>query len=34
MKYGYAKVSTVAQELTVQTEVLKKEGCEVIFEEK
>ncbi|MED4676792.1 recombinase family protein [Bacillus nitratireducens] len=34
MKYGYAGVSTVAQELTLQTEVLKKEGCEVIYEEK
>jgi DNA invertase Pin-like site-specific DNA recombinase len=34
MKYGYARVSTVAQDLTVQNEELKKEGCEVIFEEK
>lgn len=34
MKYGYAKVSTVAQVLAVQVEELKKEGCEVIFEEK
>ncbi|OJD42824.1 recombinase family protein [Bacillus nitratireducens] len=34
MKYGYARVSTVAQDLAVQTEVLKKEGCEVIYEEK
>ncbi len=34
MKYGYARVSTVAQELVVQTEVLEKEGWEVIYEEK
>ncbi|MBA9027615.1 recombinase family protein [Peribacillus huizhouensis] len=34
MKYGYARVSTVAQDLTVQNEELKKEECEVIFEEK
>ncbi|KZR59792.1 recombinase family protein [Pseudobacillus badius] len=34
MKYGYARVSTVAQDLTVQNRELKKEGCEVIFEEK
>jgi DNA invertase Pin-like site-specific DNA recombinase len=34
MKYGYARVSTVAQDLIVQNEVLKKEACEVIFEEK
>lgn len=34
MKYGYARVSTVAQDLTVQNEELKKEGCEIIFEEK
>lgn len=34
MKYGYARVSTTAQDLTVQNEELKKEGCEVIFEEK
>lgn len=34
MKYGYARVSTIAQDLTAQIEELKKEGCEVIFEEK
>jgi DNA invertase Pin-like site-specific DNA recombinase len=34
MKYGYARVSTIAQDLTVQIEELKKEGCEFIFEEK
>ncbi|GAA3321025.1 recombinase family protein [Ectobacillus funiculus] len=34
MKYGYARVSTQQQELEVKVEVLKKEGCEVIYEEK
>lgn len=34
MKYGYARVSTHAQDLTVQLEELKKEGCEIIYEEK
>lgn len=34
MKYGYARVSTVAQDLTVQNQELKKEGCIIIFEEK
>jgi DNA invertase Pin-like site-specific DNA recombinase len=34
MKYGYARVSTHAQDLTVQQEELKKEGCEIIYEEK
>ncbi|MEK4536344.1 recombinase family protein [Peribacillus sp. FSL K6-1552] len=34
MEYGYARVSTNAQDLNVQNEELKKEGCEVIFEEK
>ncbi|MGG1630324.1 recombinase family protein [Rossellomorea sp. NRS-1567] len=34
MKYGYARVSTMAQDLTVQNEELKREGCEVIYEEK
>jgi DNA invertase Pin-like site-specific DNA recombinase len=34
MKYGYARVSTISQDLTVQIEELKKEGCEVIFKEK
>lgn len=33
MKFGYARVSTVAQDLTVQKEVLKKEGCEIIYED-
>lgn len=32
--YGYERVSTAAQELAVQTEMLKQEGCEVIYEEK
>lgn len=34
MKYGYARVSTTAQDVQVQTEALKKEGCEVIYQEK
>ncbi|UED72144.1 recombinase family protein [Brevibacillus sp. HD3.3A] len=34
MKYGYARVSTLAQDLTAQIEELKREGCEVIYEDK
>ncbi len=34
MKYGYARVSTIAQDLTVQTNHLENEGCEVIYKEK
>lgn len=34
MKYGYARVSTTAQDVQVQTEALRKEGCEVVYEEK
>ncbi|EEM93467.1 Site-specific recombinase, resolvase family (DNA invertase-like protein) [Bacillus thuringiensis IBL 200] len=34
MKYGYARVSTMAQEFETQLQTLKDEGCEVIFSEK
>lgn len=33
-KYGYARVSTQGQDLQVQVETLKAEGCEVIYSEK
>ena len=32
--YGYARVSTTDQDLTIQVEALRKAGCEVIREEK
>ena len=34
MLIGYARVSTLGQNLEVQKEVLMAEGCEVIYEEK
>jgi DNA invertase Pin-like site-specific DNA recombinase len=34
MKYGYARVSTVSQELEVQLHALNNENCDVIFHEK
>lgn len=34
MKVGYARVSTIGQSLESQVEILTKEGCEKIFEEK
>lgn len=33
-KYGYARVSTVSQDLEVQLNRLKEEGCESIYSEK
>lgn len=34
MKYGYARVSTLGQDLEVQVDALKKEECGVIYQEK
>ena len=34
MKYGYARVSSKAQDYTAQVEALKAAGCERIFSEK
>lgn len=34
MKYGYARVSTVHQDLEGQIQQLKKEGCEKIYQDK
>ncbi|EIT84145.1 putative site-specific recombinase [Fictibacillus macauensis ZFHKF-1] len=34
MKYGYARVSTVAQDLEVQIQAILSEGCEIIYKEK
>ncbi|MGG3450116.1 recombinase family protein [Domibacillus aminovorans] len=34
MKYGYARVSTVGQDLQVQLDMLEKEGCDKVYSEK
>ncbi len=34
MKYGYARVSTVSQDLEAQLQALESEGCEKIYSEK
>ncbi|MGE7663518.1 recombinase family protein [Peribacillus sp. NPDC097197] len=34
MKYGYARVSTISQDLAAQLQALEKEGCEKIYSEK
>ena len=34
MKYGYARVSSVGQDLTIQVQSLKDAGCYIIREEK
>ena len=34
MKFGYARVSTISQNLDTQIEALKKEGCDKIIQEK
>ena len=34
MKYGYARVSSVGQDLTIQVEALTNAGCETIRQEK
>ena len=34
MKYGYARVSSKAQDYTAQVEALKGAGCEKIYSEK
>ncbi|WP_033707188.1 recombinase family protein [Bacillus mycoides] len=33
MRYGYARVSTIAQDLEVQFQALQAEGCEAIYKE-
>lgn len=34
MKYGYARVSSLTQDLESQLQILHIEGCEVIYSEK
>ena len=33
MKFGYCRVSTKEQNLSMQIDALKKEGCDEIFKE-
>ncbi|GEM05588.1 resolvase [Halolactibacillus miurensis] len=34
MKYGYARVSTLQQDLNIQIKALNKEGCDKIYQDK
>ena len=34
MKVGYARVSSIGQNLEAQIEILKRAGCEKVFQEK
>lgn len=34
MKYGYARVSTIQQDLEAQLQALEKENCDIIYSEK
>ena len=34
IKYGYARVSTVSQDLEAQIQTLESEGCDKIYSEK
>lgn len=34
MKYGYARVSTINQDLEAQKQLLEKENCDIIYSEK
>lgn len=34
MKYGYARVSTLQQDLNIQIKALNQEGCDKIYQDK